>query len=188
MLAAPFSLGVGIYIFYALQPYLLKLYGDEKAYTIAGLVAALVSIAQVAGGMLAPYIRTFFKRRTSAILLAEFLTAAILLSVAFTHNFWIALVLIFIWGLLFAAIMPIRQAYLNGEITSEHRATVLSFDALMASSGGIVIQPALGKVADIWGYSSSFAAAAVIQLSALPFIAMVRKYKAPSDIIKKERE
>ena len=36
MLAAPFSTGVGIYVFYALQPYLLELYGDEQAYSIAG--------------------------------------------------------------------------------------------------------------------------------------------------------
>ena len=40
-----------------------------------------------------------------------------------------------------------RQAYLNGLIASEHRATVLSFDALMSSAGGVVAQPALGRVA-----------------------------------------
>ena len=32
MLAAPFTAGVGIYTFYALQPYLLDLYGDPNAY------------------------------------------------------------------------------------------------------------------------------------------------------------
>ena len=36
MLAAPFATGVGIYAFYAMQPLLLELYGDPKAYTIAG--------------------------------------------------------------------------------------------------------------------------------------------------------
>ena len=30
MLAAPFTVGVGIYAFYAMQPYLLELYGDEQ--------------------------------------------------------------------------------------------------------------------------------------------------------------
>src|SRR3712207_7742139 len=40
MLAAPFTAGVGIYVFYALQPYLLELWGDEGAYSIAGLAAA----------------------------------------------------------------------------------------------------------------------------------------------------
>ena len=38
MLGALFAGGVGIYGFYALQPYLLELYGDPEAYRIAGLV------------------------------------------------------------------------------------------------------------------------------------------------------
>ena len=57
--------GVGIYAFYALQPYLLELYGDPDAYTIAGLVAALVAGAQIVGGIAAPGIRRLFGRRTS---------------------------------------------------------------------------------------------------------------------------
>src|SRR5256714_1099975 len=40
MLAAPFVSGVSFYAFYALQPYLLQLYGDPKAYGVAGLAAA----------------------------------------------------------------------------------------------------------------------------------------------------
>ena len=49
--------GVGIYAFYALQPYLLELYGDPEAYQIAGLVAAIVAGAQILGGIAAPRIR-----------------------------------------------------------------------------------------------------------------------------------
>src|SRR5206468_1385491 len=49
ILSAPFASGVGIYAFYALQPYLLELYGDKTAYSIAGLAAAILSLAQVAG-------------------------------------------------------------------------------------------------------------------------------------------
>ena len=46
--------GVGIYVFYSLQPYLLELWGDPEAYQIAGLVAALVAGAQICGGIAAP--------------------------------------------------------------------------------------------------------------------------------------
>ena len=42
MVQALFTGGVGIYGFYALQPYLLELYGDPDAYSIAGLSAAIV--------------------------------------------------------------------------------------------------------------------------------------------------
>ena len=56
--------------------------------------------------------------------------------------------LLVIWGLSFAIEMPIRQTYINGIIPSQQRATVLSFDSLMSSAGGVVAQPALGRVAD----------------------------------------
>jgi MFS family permease len=184
MLSAPFVSGVSFYVFYALQPYLLKLYGNEKAYSIAGLIAALTASAQIVGGMTAPYIMKRFKRRTDALLQGTFLTGVILLLVAICNNFWLAIVLIFAWGLLFAALTPIRQAYLNGIIPSEHRATVLSFDSVMASSGGIVVQPALGKVADVWGYASSYAVSAFISLVALPFMYKAQKEKAASDPVR----
>ena len=44
------------------------------------------------------------------------------------------LALIVVWGLLFAATMPIRQAYINGMIPSQQRATILSFDSMMGST------------------------------------------------------
>ena len=57
MVESLFTGGVGIYAFYALQPYLLELYGDPHAYQIAGLVAAIVAGAQILGGLAAPRIR-----------------------------------------------------------------------------------------------------------------------------------
>ena len=52
MIASAFTDGVSIYGFYAMQPYLLELYGDPKAYGVAGLSAAIVGGAQIAGGLL----------------------------------------------------------------------------------------------------------------------------------------
>ena len=76
MLAAPFTGGVGIYVFYALQPYLLELYGDPEAYGIAGLVAAIVAGAQIVGGLVAPALRSRFRRRTSALIAAEVISVS----------------------------------------------------------------------------------------------------------------
>ncbi len=66
MLASPFTGGVGVYAFYALQPYLLELYGDPEAYGIAGLVAAIVAGAQIVGGTRRPADPRPLPRRTSA--------------------------------------------------------------------------------------------------------------------------
>src|SRR3954470_3636513 len=60
MVQALFTGGVGIYGFYALQPYLLELYGDPHAYIVAGLSAVIVAGAQIVGGLAAPGIRGGF--------------------------------------------------------------------------------------------------------------------------------
>ena len=137
MLAAPFTVGVSFYIFYALQPFLLELYGDKKVYWIAGLAAALVALAQIVGGLSSPYLKKVFNKRTNILLLGVIITILLLISVSFVNNFWVALLLIFLWGIIFAGLTPIHQTYINGLIPSKQRATVLSFDSLMGSSGGI---------------------------------------------------
>ena len=48
-----------------------------------------------------------------------------------------AIALLVLWGLMFAAVSPVRQAYVNGLIPSQERATVLSFDSLLGSSGAV---------------------------------------------------
>ena len=184
MLAAPFSTGVSIYAFYAMQPYLLELYGNSQAYGIAGLTAAIVAGAQIAGGLLAPYIRHIFRKRTSALAAGVMLSTVFLALIGLTTSFWVAIGLVVVWGLTFAATTPIRQAYLNGLIPSEQRATVLSFDSLLGSSGGVVIQPALGKAADAWSYSTSYLFGAAFQIMALPFILAARRQRPPSDTIR----
>src|SRR6187200_3412486 len=78
MLAAPFSSGVGFFTFYAMQPYLLELYGDPSAYSVAGLAAALVAGAQIVGGLSVPRVRRWFRRRTDAIILGTIANIGIL--------------------------------------------------------------------------------------------------------------
>lgn len=173
--------GISVYGFYALQPYLLELYGDPQAYLVAGLAAAIVAGAQILGGMAAARIRKLFHRRTSALILIATASAVTLALIGLVRSFWAVIALIVVWGLLFAAAMPIRQAYLNGLIPSSHRATVLSFDSLMGSAGGVVSQPALGRAADMWGYAPTYLMSAGVGLLALPFLALSRRLNAPAD-------
>lgn len=193
MLAAPFTGGVGFYVFYAMQPYLLELFGDPTAYSIAGLAAAIVAGAQIVGGLSVPIARRFFTRRTNAIFLAvvmESVVLALLAIVGFNQAslgisaFYLAIGLLVLWALVFAISGPIRQAFLNGLIPSEQRATVLSFDSLMGSVGGAVAQPALGRVADVSGYAASYMVSAGINAMALPFVFLARRERAPSDPIR----
>lgn len=181
ILAAPFTAGVSIYVFYALQPYLLKLYGNSTAYSVAGSVAGIVAAAQIAGGFLVPYMRFLIKSRTTLLLIGTILNSIILLCIGFTNNFWLVIALIILWALIFAATLPVRQAYLNALIPSKQRATILSFDSLMGSSGGVVFQPILGKVADVWGYATSYLVSGVISAGAWPFILLAKSKKVSAD-------
>lgn len=185
MLAAPFTGGVGVYAFYALQPYLLELYGDPDAFGIAGLAAAIVAGAQIAGGLLVPLARRLFRSRTGMLAVSGLISAVALLAIGLTSNFWVAISLLVVWSLAFSTSMPMRQSYLNGLIDSDQRATVLSFDALMASSGGVAAQPVLGRSADVWSYSASYVLGSAIQVIAVPFFLLARKEKAPSDRIER---
>ena len=185
MLAGPFTAGVGIYGFYAMQPYLLELYGNTSSYTIAGLAAAIVASTQVIGGIMAPQVRKLFRLRTSALIVAVGVSAAALIGIGMVHNFWAALALLSVWGAVFAASIPIRQAYMNGLIPSAQRATVLSSDNLLGSAGGAVIQPGLGKVADVHGYASSYIVGGTIELLAIPFVYLARKQRAKADEVVK---
>jgi MFS family permease len=130
-----------------------------------------------------PFVRRLISRRTTALIVASAIGIASLALMGLTSSFWVAIALLVIWGLTFSIGMPIRQAYINGLIPSQQRATVLSFDNLMGSAGGVAAQPALGRVADVWGYPSAYVLSAAIQLAAVPFLVLARRERASSDRI-----
>lgn len=173
--------GVGIYAFYALQPYLLELYGDPHAYQVAGLVAAAVAVAQMIGGLAAGQVRRIARRRTSALVIISLVSAGVMVAIGTVDSFAAVLALTGLWGLTFAAFTPVRQSYLNGLIPSRQRATLLSADSLMSSAGGVWAQPVLGRVADVRGYAASYVVSAAITAVAIPFILLSRRANAPAD-------
>ena len=181
MIASAFTAGTGIYVFYALQPFLLQLYGRPDAYSVAGLAAALVAAAQITGGLLARWTPRLFHRRTSVLIVAFAVGALVLLGLGLVDSLAAALILVAVWSLVSAIATPVRQAFLNGLIPSAQRATVLSFDSLMGSAGGVVTQPALGRVADLSGYPASYVVSAAIQAVAVPFAVLARRERAESD-------
>jgi MFS family permease len=183
MLAALCAGGVDIFAFYALQPYLLELYGDPGAFGIAGLAAAVIAGSEMVAGLIVPRLRHLFRRRTHALIVTSLIGAGCLAALGLTRSFPVAVALLVVWGLTFSIGMPIRQAYINGLIPTSQRATVLSFDSLMGSAGGVVAQPALGRVADLFGYSRAYVVSGLLQLTAAPFLLLARRENATSDVI-----
>ena len=181
MFSGIFSGGVSIYAFYAMQPYLLNLYGNNAGYGIAGIAASIVAGAQIVGGVLVPYAGRIFAKRTTFFVIATVISVAALAAIAIFSNFYLVLAVFAVWSLIFAATTPIRQSYLNELLPSQQRATILSTDNMLASAGGVFAQPILGKTADIYGYPASYVGSAIFQFFALPFLALAWREKARSD-------
>jgi MFS family permease len=188
LLAAPFYMGTGIYGFYAAQPYLLELFGDKQAIGIAGIAAAGIAGTQVIGGFAVPFIRRQFRRRTHILIACAALTAASLALIGLIQNFYVVVGLLVLWAMAYAASVPVRQAYLNSLIPSEQRATVLSFDSMVNSLGGVAFQPVLGRVADTLGYAISYVVSAGIALISLPFLIAARRENVREDLITKREQ
>jgi MFS family permease len=187
MLTSPFGMGVAVYAFYAMQPFLLDLYSRHDSYAIAGLAASIVAGAQIAGGLLVPVIRKLFTRRTTLLAAGALGSVTALLVTGLVPRFALVIAMLVVWALLFAATRPVRQAYLNALIPSAQRATVLSADNFLSSAGGVVFQPSLARIADAHGFPLSYVASAGLQLLMIPFLALARRQQSPADRVGVER-
>jgi MFS family permease len=186
MLSTVFTSGASFYAFYALQPYLLELYGHKTAYAISGAIAALIAGAQIVGGILVPRIRNYFNRRTSILLSSILISSAALFILGFITHFILAVILVGLWALSFAISEPIYLALINELIPTEQRATILSLDNLMGSGGAVVSQPLLGRAADVYGYAVTYVMTAFLTLIAALFLMLTRSLNTNADVIKKE--
>lgn len=187
MLGAPFSMGVAIWVFYAFQPYLLELFGDPDATYLAGIAAALFATTQMVGGASVRLVRRLFRTRTGVISTEVVVGAVALAGVGLAEmlptpaGFWLAIALLAVTFLSLSVSGPVQQAFLNEVIPSQQRATVLSFASLMGSAGGVVAQPALGRVADVYSLGIGYVVSAVLFVLRLPFMLAVRRLHLPAD-------
>ena len=60
---------------------------------------------------------------------------------------------------------------------------MLSFDSMVSSTGGVIFQPLLGRVADARGYAASYVVSGVIAVVALPFLLLARRERPDADRI-----
>jgi len=189
MFGAPFAAGVGIWAFYAFQPYLLDLFGNPDATYLAGIAAAVFATAQIVGGSLVNLVRRVFRTRTAVITTEVVVGSLALVGVGLAEmlqipiGFWVAIALLTLTAMVSALSGPLQQAYMNDCIPSEQRATVLSFASLMGSAGGVVTQPALGRVADVYSLGTGYLVAGVIYAIRLPFVLAVRRMRLPADTV-----
>ncbi len=168
--------------FYAAQPYFLELL-DRDAIWVVGVITAFMSLSTMAGNQLVEVLSHRCRRRSTLLMWASAVSAAAAVVVGLTDSFWVAVpAFLFVTGSL-GVITPVRQAYVHQVIPSEHRATVISFDAMVSSVGGVGGQLGLGRLADVRSFSAGYVVGGALTAAALPALYAVRAHGGAADLI-----
>jgi MFS family permease len=167
------------YLFYASQPYALQLLGRENLIWVAGAITALFAVSGVAGNALVGRIsRTRWGQRPARVLTWMALGTAIsaiaigivglVAGSTSVAGFVLVVVLLVAFGLLNGVLGPVRQAYINENIPSAQRATVLSFDSFFSDVGAVIGQTGLGYAAQAASKALAYTIGGVVYLAAAP--------------------
>jgi MFS family permease len=168
--------------FYASQPYFLELL-ERDAVWVVGLVTAGVSLALIIGNQIVEVATRRCGHRTTLLIYASATSTVASIVIGITSTFAVAVVCLLIVAGSMGVIMPVRQAYLHKVTESEHRATVVSFDAMITSVGGASGQVGLGTVSDARSLSAGYVVGGVATVFALPALFMLRRLGSNADNI-----
>ena len=168
--------------FYAAQPYFLELLGRNEVWVV-GLVTAGVSLATIVGNQLVNQISKRCARRSTMLITASSISTVAAVAIGLTSSFAVAVACLLIVAGAMGVISPVRQAYLHQVTTSEHRATVVSFDAMIVSIGGVGGQVGLGRVAENRSFGAGYVVGGLFTGLAVPVLFALRRLGGPADRI-----
>ena len=166
--------------FYAAQPYFLELL-DREAVWIVGLVTAGISVATIIGNQIVEVAAKRCGRRSTLLLLAGGFSSAAAVTIGLTSSFTVAVIALMVVALAMGVTSPVRQAYLHQVVDSEYRATVISFDAMVASVGGVGGQIGLGVLSERRSFSAGYIVGGAITALALPVLWGLRRLPNPEN-------
>ncbi|MFL6248084.1 MAG: MFS transporter [Thermoanaerobaculia bacterium] len=174
--------GFFAWAWYAWPPYFLALYGRDAVW-LAGVIAALFSLAGVAGNFLAARIAKAGRRRTTILISSCALLTLTMIGTGAIRSFWITVPIFLIGAIAFGVLEPVRQTYLHRSIPSSERATLISMDSLMGNLGGVGGQAGLGYLSQVRSVPAAFLFGGLTTLLALPILARLRMLKSDADVI-----
>ena len=186
MLASLVQVGFITWGFYASQPYLLELL-DSDAIWIAGFVAAGIALSMMVGNQVVTVASRYCSRRTTLLLGAAVLQTCAAIALGLTGSFWVALPALLLVTASLGVTSPVRSAYLHQVVSTEQRATVVSFDSMVSNVGGIGGQVGLGALGEARSIGAAFVAGGIATAAALPVLAKLRGLGGAPDYIVGER-
>jgi MFS family permease len=174
--------GFFFWAWYAWQPYFLGLL-ERDAVWVAGVIAALFSLADILGNVLVSRVARPGRRRTTILLAASAVLSAAMVATGAIQFFWVTVPLFLVGAVAVGVLTPVRQTYLHLSIPSSERATLVSFDALVGSVGSIGGQVGLGYLSQERSIPAGFVVGGLATLLALPIFARLRARNEPVDRI-----
>ena len=144
-------------IVWSIQPFAKSLGVDIKYF---GILWAVYNLSGAIFAYFAHKIENWLGATKSLIALLVFPIIGYL-SLALFKSPWALLFSLF-FSATFAFYTPIFQDYINKEVSSKIRATVLSVYSLLSRLGFVVLSPFIGYIADIYDLRTAFLASAVI--------------------------
>jgi MFS family permease len=168
--------------FYAWPPYFLDLLGQDLTW-VAGVIAALISLAMVAGNSLVEWFTRYCGKRTTLLLWAVGVQTVATIGVGLAGSFWLAVALFLIVMATTGVWQPVKQAYMHQIIPSEQRATVVSFESLVGTGSSVFGQVGLGRLSQTQSIPFSYVVAGLTTALTLPAIVVLRRLGQPADII-----
>ncbi|MET1249330.1 MFS transporter [Sporolactobacillus sp. STCC-11] len=146
---------------------------------IVGYLFVLISLSAMIGHYIAPKFSSLFKSRNRYLILTTSVNALMVFAVIFTQIYYLSIIFFLIHVVFMSSEEVTRISYLNDEIKSNNRATVLSIfntlEALVTIAAYIII----GYIADKYSLSVSWAFSAIVMLVfAIPlFISLDKNQK-----------
>jgi MFS family permease len=175
--------GFFFWAWYAWQPYFLDLLGQDAVW-VAGVIAALFSLAGIAGNSLVGRVARPGRRRTTIHLVSSAVFTGTMVVTGVIRSFWITVPVFLIGAVASGVILPVRQTYLHHSIPTSERATLVSFDALVGSVGSIGGQTGLGYLSQVRSIPAGFVVGGLATVLALPLFLRLRSLNEPADRIR----
>ena len=167
---------------YAWQPYFLELYG-KNAIWLSGVIAALFSLASIAGNTLVGRLALPGRRRTTILLGASAATTITMVATGAIRSFWITVPIFLLGAVAGGVLQPVRQTYLHGSIPTSERATLVSFDSLVGNLGSVGGQTGLGYLSQVQSVPAGFVVGGLATVFTIPLFVRLRRLNDPVDVI-----
>ena len=187
MMGSFIAWGFAMWAWYAWQPYFLDLLGQNLVW-VSGVIAALFSLAGIAGNALVGRVARPGMRRTTILIVGSALSTALYVGTGAIQVFWIAVPLFLLASLVGGILLPVRQSFFHGLIPSDQRATLVSFDSLVGSVGSIGGQTGLGWLSQERSIAAGFVIGGLVTVLEIPILTKLRTRRDRVDVIRSAEE